>query len=77
MPSKARFRQRLLGDFRRDGHGRQIERPLAQELETLLQRQFARPDRERLVGFACIWLALAIFAADGLLRARRGRLAAA
>lgn len=34
-------------------------------------------DRERLVGFACIWLALAIFAADGLLRARRGRLAAA
>lgn len=34
-------------------------------------------DRERLVGFACIWLALAIFAADGLLRARRGRLAPA
>ena len=34
-------------------------------------------DRERLIGFACIWLALAIFAADGLLRARRGRLAAA
>jgi len=34
-------------------------------------------DRERLVGFACIWLALAIFAAAGLLRARRGRLAAA
>ena len=34
-------------------------------------------DRERLIGFACIWLALAIFAADGLLRARRGRLAPA
>ena len=34
-------------------------------------------DRERLVGFACIWLALAIFAADGLLRTRHGRLAPA
>jgi len=34
-------------------------------------------DRERLVGFGCIWLALAIFAADGVLRARRGRLATA
>jgi chloramphenicol-sensitive protein RarD len=34
-------------------------------------------DRERLIGFACIWLALAIFAADGLLRTRRGRLAPA
>lgn len=28
-------------------------------------------DAQRLVGFACIWLALAIFAGDGLLRARR------
>ena len=28
-------------------------------------------DRARLVGFACIWLALAIFAGEGLLRARR------
>lgn len=28
-------------------------------------------DRERLIGFACIWLALAIFASDGLLRTRR------
>lgn len=34
-------------------------------------------DRERLLGFGCIWLALAIFAADGALRARRGRLATA
>ena len=48
----------------------------------LLLAGFAWPDSadmlgRRLVGFACIWLALAIFAADGLLRARRGRLAAA
>ena len=28
-------------------------------------------DRARLLGFACIWLALAIFAGEGLLRARR------
>lgn len=28
-------------------------------------------DAHRLAGFACIWLALAIFAGDGLLRARR------
>ena len=27
-------------------------------------------DRTRLVGFACIWLALAIFAGEGLLRSR-------
>jgi chloramphenicol-sensitive protein RarD len=27
--------------------------------------------RERVIGFTCIWFALAIFAADGLLRARR------
>jgi chloramphenicol-sensitive protein RarD len=30
-------------------------------------------DRERLIGFACIWLALAIFAGEGLWRARRSR----
>ena len=30
--------------------------------------------RERAVGFAFIWVALAIYAADGLARARRGRL---
>jgi chloramphenicol-sensitive protein RarD len=36
---------------------------------------FGEPfDRTRLVGFACIWLALAVFAADGL---RRGRAAPA
>jgi chloramphenicol-sensitive protein RarD len=35
---------------------------------------FAEPfDRERLIGFACIWLALAIFAGEGLWRARRSR----
>jgi len=28
-------------------------------------------DRDRAIGFACIWIALAIFAIDGLLRARR------
>ena len=28
-------------------------------------------DTHRLLGFACIWLALAVFAGDGLLRARR------
>ena len=28
-------------------------------------------DRARLVGFACIWLALAVFAGEGLLRSRR------
>lgn len=35
---------------------------------------FAEPfDRTRLVGFACIWLALAVFVADGLLHGRRQR----
>src|SRR5690606_37504415 len=28
-------------------------------------------DRARLTGFACIWIALLVYAADGLLRARR------
>jgi chloramphenicol-sensitive protein RarD len=28
-------------------------------------------DRARLVGFACIWLALAVFAGEGLWRSRR------
>lgn len=28
-------------------------------------------DAQRLIGFACIWLALAVFAADGIVRARR------
>jgi chloramphenicol-sensitive protein RarD len=28
-------------------------------------------DRDRAVGFVCIWIALAIFAGDGLWRARR------
>ena len=32
---------------------------------------------ERMIGFAFIWAALALYAADGLLRARRSRLAAA
>ena len=31
--------------------------------------------RERAIGFAFIWIALALYAADGLLRARRSRLA--
>jgi chloramphenicol-sensitive protein RarD len=30
-------------------------------------------DRTRLLGFACIWLALAVFVADGLLHSRRQR----
>lgn len=34
-------------------------------------------DTHRLLGFACIWLALAIFAGDGLRRARAARRAAA
>jgi len=29
--------------------------------------------RERVIGFTCIWIALAIFAADGLLRSRKAR----
>ena len=33
--------------------------------------------RERAIGFAFIWIALALYAADGLLRARRSRLATA
>ena len=32
-------------------------------------------DRDRAIGFAIIWIALAMYAADGLLRARRSRLA--
>jgi len=28
-------------------------------------------DQDRLIGFACIWIGLAIFAIDGALRARR------
>ena len=28
-------------------------------------------DRDRAIGFVCIWIALALFAGDGLLRARR------
>ena len=31
--------------------------------------------RDRAIGFTCIWIALAIFAADGLLRARRANVA--
>ena len=34
-------------------------------------------DRERAIGFALIWIALAVFAGEGLLRARRSRLAIA
>ena len=35
---------------------------------------FAEPfDRSRLVGFACIWLALAVFVADGIRHGRRQR----
>ena len=34
-------------------------------------------DRNRAIGFAFIWIALALYAADGLLRARRSRLATA
>ena len=34
-------------------------------------------DRDRAVGFACIWIALLLFAGDGLLRARRASIAAA
>ena len=34
-------------------------------------------DRDRAIGFACIWIALAIFAIDGLLRARRASAAVA
>ena len=38
---------------------------------------FAEPfDRSRLVGFACIWLALAVFVVDGLRNSRRMREAA-
>jgi len=33
--------------------------------------------RDRAVGFAFIWIALALYAADGLLRARRSRLVTA
>ena len=32
-------------------------------------------DRQRLVGFVLIWIALAVFAGEGLLRTRRNRLA--
>lgn len=34
-------------------------------------------DRDRAIGFACIWIALAIFAIDGALRARRANARAA
>ncbi|RZA21898.1 MAG: EamA family transporter RarD [Lysobacteraceae bacterium] len=34
-------------------------------------------DRNRAIGFGIIWIALALYAADGLLRARRSRLATA
>jgi chloramphenicol-sensitive protein RarD len=34
-------------------------------------------DRDRAIGFACIWIALAIFAVDSLLRARRANVARA